>query len=259
MMISMNTPYAIQIHQATALLGNNKALDNVSIDLASGQWISIVGPNGAGKSTLLKAISGLSDTKYQVSLFGEDIHRIPSKIKAARIAWLGQNEQVTGDMSVYDVVMLGRLPHQSWLSGPSIRDHIFVRDVLIRVQAQEWANRSIGELSGGERQRVLIARALAVDAEVLMMDEPLNNLDPPHQADCLNLIKTLVANGKTVITVLHEIAFALQSDQVVVMDLGKVIMSSQSDDEMLHRTLEKVFKNRIKIRSLEDTFVVLLN
>jgi iron complex transport system ATP-binding protein len=87
----MNAPYAIQVHQATALLGSIKALDNVSINFPSGRWISIVGPNGAGKSTLLKVISGLSDVKYPVSLFGKDIHGIPSKIKAARIAWLGQN------------------------------------------------------------------------------------------------------------------------------------------------------------------------
>ena len=259
MTFSLNAPYALQIIGANIVLGNIKALDNVSLSILKGRWISIVGPNGAGKSTLLKAISGLSDTKYQVRLFDEDLYSLPAKTKAKHIAWLGQNEQVTGDMSVYDVVMLGRIPHQPWLSGPSPGDHQVVVDVLNRVQAQDWSSRSVAELSGGERQRVLIARALAVEAEVLLMDEPLNNLDPPHQSDCLNLIKALVANGKTVVTVLHEISFALHSDEVVVMDSGKIVMKSQSDDKQLHTVLEEVFKHRIKIRPLENNFVVLLS
>jgi iron complex transport system ATP-binding protein len=117
----------------------------------------------------------------------------------------------------------------------------------------------VNQLSGGERQRVLIARALAVDAQILMMDEPLNNLDPPHQADCLNLIKRLVNSNKTIITVLHEISFALHSDEIVIMDKGRIINQNSSKDLNLHRDLEKVFDDRIKVYPLMDEFVVLFN
>jgi iron complex transport system ATP-binding protein len=185
------------------------------------------------------------------------MHRLPKKSRARLISWLGQSEAINGDMSVYDLVMLGRLPHQSWIGSPSQDDHLAVLSALKHVQAEAWAERSIEELSGGERQRVLIARALAVDAQILMMDEPLNNLDPPHQADCLSLIRGLVQNNKTVITVLHEISFALHSDDIVIMDKGKVINQGSSQDQNLHRDIEKVFDGRIKIYPLMDDFVVL--
>lgn len=259
MSLASNQSTAIQVSEVSVLLGAITAVDQVSLKISSGKWTSIIGPNGAGKSTLLRVFAGLIQGSFQTSIFEQDMRQLSAKSRAKLISWLGQSEAINGDMSVYDLVMLGRLPHQSWIGSPSPQDHLAVLDALRQVQADGWINRSVDELSGGERQRVLIARALAVDAQILMMDEPLNNLDPPHQADCLNLIKGLVNSNKTVITVLHEISFALHSDEIVIMDQGRVINQNSSQDLGLHRDIEKVFDQRIKIYPLMDDFVVLFN
>ena len=115
-------------------------------------------------------------------------------------------------------------------------------------QAWDWRSRSLGQLSGGERQRVLLARALAVQAQVLLMDEPLANLDPPHQADWLVVVRQLVAAGTTVVSVLHELSMALHADELVIMSAGRISHQGLCADAATHRALEAVFDNRIAIR-----------
>jgi iron complex transport system ATP-binding protein len=248
---------AIEVRELSVRLGQVLALNNVSLKVPQGKWTAVIGPNGAGKSTLLRAFAGLLDTHTNVQIFGETLNKLTARDRAKRVSWLGQNERLSGDMSVYDLVMLGRLPHQSWLASPTATDHLLVQQALEEVHALSWKNRSIGELSGGEQQRVFIARALAVDADILLMDEPLNNLDPPHQSDCLRLIGRLIAQGKTVITVLHEIAFSLYSDQVIVMDAGQVVFQGLSIETQTHRRIEQVFQSRIQIHSFMNRLVVL--
>jgi iron complex transport system ATP-binding protein len=128
---------------------------------------------------------------------------------------------------------------------------------LRATQAWEWRDRPLAALSGGERQRVLLARALAVEAQVLLMDEPLANLDPPHQADWLKLVRALVDEGKTVVSVLHEISFALHADDMVVMAQGRVCCHGRCDDPQTHRALEAVFDHRISILPLQGQWVAL--
>ncbi len=248
---------AIQINAAIVRHGELVALDNVTLNIAKGKWTSIIGPNGAGKSTLLRVCAGLQGNLSRVQLSEDALSHISPANRARRIAWLGQNELVQGEMSVYDLVMLGRLPHLSWFGAPSDNDHSIVRQALETMHAYEWKDRSVGQLSGGEQQRVLIARALAVDADILLMDEPLTNLDPAHQSDCLHLISALVAKGKTVVTVLHEIAFALCADEIVVMNQGSVHFQGTSDEANTHRKIEQVFQNRIEIHPFKNRLVVL--
>jgi iron complex transport system ATP-binding protein len=115
----------------------------------------------------------------------------------------------------------------------------------------------LSHLSGGERQRVLLARALAVQANVLLLDEPLTNLDPSHQADCLKLIRSLVAQGKTVISVLHEISLALHADELVLMEQGRIVHQGECQAPATHRALESVFEQRISIHELQGQWVAL--
>jgi iron complex transport system ATP-binding protein len=140
-----------------------------------------------------------------VHLLGRELADWPRRDSARALAWLGQNEAAADDLTVYDVAMLGRLPHQGWLAPPSAADHAAVEQACATRPgtgaSARWA------ASGGERQRVLLARALAVQAQVLLMDEPLANLDPPHQADWLLLVRALVAEGVTVVSVLHELSW----------------------------------------------------
>ncbi|MBA4264731.1 MAG: ABC transporter, partial [Comamonadaceae bacterium] len=227
--------------QATGIgvsLGGVPVLHGIDVSLAAGRWTSVVGPNGAGKSTLLKALAGLLPHTGDVHLLGRPLVQWRGRERARCLAWLGQGEQGADDLSVWDVAMLGRLPHQPWLAPPSDADRAAVEQALRDTQAWDWRERPLGALSGGERQRVLLARLLAVQAEVLLMDEPLANLDPPHQADWLLLVRELVAQGKTVVSVLHEIGMALHADQMVVMAQGRVCHQGACDDPDTHRAVE---------------------
>lgn len=248
---------ALHAKGISARLGQAEVLHGIDLSIAQGQWTSIVGPNGAGKSTLLKALAHLLPHTGQVSLLGQPMAALPGRQRALQMSWLGQNESSADDLSAYDVAMLGRLPHQPWLAPPSEADRQAVEQALRATQAWEWRERPLGQLSGGERQRVLLARALAVQAQVLLMDEPLANLDPPHQADWLALVRALVAQGRTVVSVLHEISFALHADQMVVMAQGRISHQGACSDTATHRALEQVFEHRIAIHTVAGQSVAL--
>ncbi len=248
---------AVSAHSISARLGNVPILHDITLSLPAGRWTSIVGPNGAGKSTLLKVLAGLLSHTGSVSLLGQPMAALAPKKRAQQLAWLGQNETTGDDLTVWDVVMLGRLPHQAWLGAPSTQDHQAVQAALQATQAWGWRGRTLGQLSGGERQRVLLARALAVQAQVLLMDEPLANLDPPHQADWLAMVRGLIAQGKTVVSVLHEISMALQADDLVIMAGGRVTHQGACADPLTHLALEAVFDHRIAIHALGQQWVAL--
>ncbi|RYX95713.1 MAG: ABC transporter ATP-binding protein [Comamonadaceae bacterium] len=241
---------ALDARSITARLGQVEVLHGISLALPARRWTSIVGPNGAGKSTLLKVLAGLLPHGGDVALLGRPVAALRGRERARQMSWLGQNESSADDLTVYDVAMLGRLPHQPWLAPPSAQDHAAVQRSLQATHAWEWRDRVLSLLSGGERQRVLLARALAVEADVLLMDEPLANLDPPHQTDWLLMVRELVAAGRTVVSVLHEISVALQADDMVVMAMGRVLHHGACGDAATHRALEDVFDHRIAVHPL---------
>ena len=255
------TPIALHASSVRAALGfgphKTEILHGIDLQLPAGRWTSIVGPNGAGKSTLLRVLGGLLAHEGEVWLHGRSLGAIAARERARQMAWLGQNESAADDLTVYDVAMLGRLPHQPWLAAPSDADRAAVERALRSTQAWDWRDRLLGQLSGGERQRALLARALAVEAQVLLMDEPLANLDPPHQADWLLMARALVAGGKTVVSVLHEISFALQADELVVMADGRVTHQGGCADPATHRALESVFSQRIAVHPLNGQWLAL--
>jgi len=249
---------AVSAFSISAGIGKHSILHGVTLPLAAGRWTSIVGPNGAGKSTLLKVLAGLLPARSgQVLLQGRALQAWPRRERALALAWLGQNEAAADDLTVYDVAMLGRLPHQGWMQPPSPQDHAAVEQALRTTQAWDWRERPLGQLSGGERQRVLLARALAVQAQVLLMDEPLANLDPPHQADWLLLVRELVARGHTVVSVLHEISMALQADDVAIVARGRLCHHGAAQEAATHRALEQVFDQRIAIHGVDGQWLAL--
>ena len=246
---------ALSAQGVTVLHGDIKAVNNVSLSLHAGEWFALVGPNGAGKSSLLKALAGLSpalQTQGQVSLLGQPWTQWHRKERAQTLAWLGQAEAGQDDLTVYDVAMLGRLPHQSWLASPSAQDHAVVEVALKTVQTWEWRTRSLGQLSGGERQRVLLARALAVQAKVYLMDEPLAGVDVPHQADWLEWVRCLTEQGAAVVSVLHELNLALQADGLWVMSQGQLVHAGKPHSPATHQALSAVFQNRLQWREWQE-------
>ena len=256
-MNSTSSAVALCARAIHASLGQTEVLRGMDMALPVARWTSIVGPNGAGKSTLLKVLAGLLPYQGEVTLLGQSLATLPRRERARELAWLGQSEVSGDDLTVWDVAMLGRLPHQTWLGSPSAADHAAVEQALKATQAWDWRARTLGQLSGGERQRVLLARALAVQAKVLLMDEPLANLDPPHQADWLGLVRTLVKQGCTVVSVLHEISMALQADEMLVVAHGRVTHQGACGDAATHRALEQVFDGRIAIHALGAQWVAL--
>jgi iron complex transport system ATP-binding protein len=246
---------ALRLEDVQVALAGQEVLHGISVAFTTGRWTSIVGPNGAGKSTLLKAMTGLLPLQGRVFLFDQDLLAIGRRARAQQLSWLGQNETTSDDLCVWDVVMLGRMPHQDWLASPQAHDHAVVETALKATQAWDWRERSMGQLSGGERQRVLLARAMAVQAPVMLMDEPIANLDPPHQVDWLEQVRCLTAQNTTVISVLHEVGMALHADDMVVMQAGRVVHQGACDDPATHRAVEAVFDDRIAIHALNGQWV----
>jgi iron complex transport system ATP-binding protein len=160
-------------------------------------------------------------------------------------------------LRVCDIAMLGRLSHQNWLSVPSSQDHILVEQAMRQTGVWDLRERFFNQLSGGERQRVLLARLFAVQAPILLMDEPIANLDPPHQADWLQWQKALSDQGKTNITVLHEIQFALQADNLILLGNKGLHHQGKSDDPLTHQALIDLFDGRIELTKLGKHWVAL--
>lgn len=238
-------------------MGKSQILHGIDLQLPAGRWCAIVGPNGAGKSTLLRVLAGLLPTQGAVRLHDRLLHDWPARERARALAWLGQGEAGAEDLIAYDVVLLGRLPHRAWLAPPSDADHTAVQRALADMQVAHLQARRLGDLSGGERQRVLLARALAVQAPVLLMDEPLAHLDPPHQADWLAVVRAQVAAGGTVVSVLHELGMALQADDLLIVQGGRIAHHGPCASPVTHRALQAAFDGRIDVHQVQDRWVAL--
>ena len=248
---------AISAHLESASIGKRRILHGIDLRLPAGRWCAIVGPNGAGKSTLLRVLAGLLPCEGAVRLHGRALHDWPARERARQLAWLGQAESGGEDLLAWDVAMLGRLPHRAWLAAPTAADVDAVTRALRVTQAWDLCARRLGELSGGERQRVLLARLLATEAPVLLMDEPLAHLDPPHQADWLAAVRAQGAAGATVVSVLHELNMALQADDLLIVRAGRVLHHGACDDPATHRALAAAFDDRIAVHPVHGQWIAL--
>ena len=237
-------------------LGRRPVLRGVDAEFAAG-WTAVVGPNGAGKSTLLRALAGLLPPDGGgVRLEGRTLAEWPARERGQRIAWMAQSTESVYDLSARDVVMLGRIPHLGLVGAPGPQDEAAVEAAMRATECQDWAHRPLSELSGGERQRVLLARALAVQAPVLLLDEPTAHLDPPHQVALVRLCRTL-ARHQVVVSVLHDLNLALQADRLLVLRDGRAVAQGLRDDPSLHRALEAVFDGSIRVQAAGKGWITL--
>ncbi len=248
---------ALQLDLSALALQGQPILHGIQISLPRAGWVAVVGPNGAGKSTLLRALAGLLPMQGQVMLLGRPLADWPARERARSLAWLGQTEGPPTELPAREVVMLGRLPHRAWLAPPSAADHAAVEQAMRATQSWDWRARPLSQLSGGERQRVLLARLLAVQAQVLLMDEPLAHLDPPHQSDWLALARELVAQGRCVVSALHELNVALRADQLLVMQSGRVLHLGPPDDAATRAALQVAFEHRLRLKQVEGDWLAL--
>ncbi|MBH9552273.1 ABC transporter ATP-binding protein [Inhella gelatinilytica] len=230
-------------------LGGREVLRGVDLQIGPG-WTAIVGPNGAGKSTLLRALAGLLQPQHgRVQLTGQALTQWSAPERAQRLAWMAQQGETSGELSVRETVELGRIAHLGLAGVPGVRDREAVERALARCEAQAWTERRLHELSGGERQRVLLARALATEAPLLLLDEPTTHLDAPHQVALARLFRELAQEGRGVVSVLHDLALALQADRVVVLSAGAVVADGGPQDPALQRALEAVFGHAVRVET----------
>lgn len=236
-------------------LGGQPVLRGIDLDLAPG-WTAIVGPNGAGKSTLLRAWAGLLPlSKGEVGLGIDRLADMNPPQRARRVAWLAQGGQTSGELNVRETVQLGRIAQRGLFGALGADDDRAVAQAMHETGCSAWAGRQLHALSGGERQRVLLARVLATEASLLLLDEPTTHLDAPHQVALARLFGRLArgqtASGepRTVVTVLHDLPIALHADRVLVMQGGRLVADGAPDAAVLHRALEQVFDNAVQVRA----------
>ncbi len=236
-------------------LGGRPVIERLTVDFSRG-WTAVVGPNGAGKSTLLRTLAGLlTPAAGTVVLDGRHLQAWTHRERGLRIAWLAQQGEAGGDLTARDVVMLGRIPHTGLFGTPGPDDLAAVDAAMHDAECADWQHRRLTQLSGGERQRVLLARALAVQSPVMLLDEPTTHLDPPHQVALVRLLRRL-GQERTVVSVLHDLSLALHADRVIVLAAGRLRADDLPGSPTLHEAVAEVFERAVQVRRVDDAFVV---
>ncbi len=240
----------LDIQKLTVGYGRGTVLRDVSLSVAPGQILAVVGPNGAGKSTLVRAVSGVLPTEGgHITIDGRPLHALSPQERARCLAVVPQTRQLPGMFTVYQTILLGRTPYLGWLGQASAQDHAQVRWALERADLTHLATRKVGELSGGEQQRILLARALAQAAPVLLLDEPTTHLDLQHQSSLLNLLRELVAEGRmAALIVLHDLNLAgLYADRVALLVDGRLQAIGTPAEVLTGSNLTSVFQIPIDV------------
>jgi len=238
----------ISIMGVTCAYGSTPALDNVSFEVSQGEKLGIIGPNGSGKSTLLKAMSRvLPPHMGQVVLSERDLYALPAREVARRLAVVGQEARVDFEFTALEVVLMGRLPHLGRFERESERDVERAYAAMSLTGTRHLAQRAITELSGGERQRVLIARALAQDPEILLLDEPTSHLDIGHQIEILDLLESLNRDkGLTLISAFHDLNLAARyCTHLLLLSRGKIHALGTPGEVMTAGSIRQVYGSEV--------------
>jgi iron complex transport system ATP-binding protein len=224
-------------------------LHAVSIAAPAGGWLTLIGPNGAGKTTLLRAVAGLVPHDGRISLGAQDLAARGVKARARLIAYVPQLPVLPPDMTAGDYVLLGRTPHLGYFANPGRTDRARVAEAAQQLDVARFAERRLATLSGGERQRVVLARALAQDPEVLLLDEPTSLLDMGHQQQVLELVDGLRRHrGVTVVSSLHDLNQASQyASQLVLLAGGRVTAAGQPAAVLTEDLIARVYDARVTV------------
>jgi iron complex transport system ATP-binding protein len=235
-------------------LDRTLVLRGVSFEAVTGGWLSLIGPNGAGKSTALRAVAGLLPYAGTVVLDGTDVRSLPGRARARAIAYVPQEPVLPPDMTVGDYVMLGRTPHLGYLGIPGGRDCRAAEDAMRQLDVTRFTGRRLGHLSGGERQRVVLARSLATQPSVLLLDEPTSMLDIGHQQQVLELVDGLRRSaGLTVLSTLHDLTIAGQyADTLVLLSGGQVAAAGPAPVVLTEDLIGHVYGADVEVRAGAD-------
>lgn len=245
----------IELQQLDFAYNSSLILVDINQQFEEGKLISIVGPNGSGKSTLLKCMDRIhKPINGSINLDNKNISDFRMAELAHKIAYVPQSEGGTFPATVFDTILLGRKPHIQW--SPKEKDLEITAHMIDKLNLKDIALKCINKLSGGQRQRVFIARALAQEPEVLLLDEPTANLDLKHQMEVLKLLKQLSGQGITVIIAIHDLNLALQySDHFVLLKEGE-IFATGGKEIISNENIEKLYEIKVKIIKDNGDFII---
>ncbi|GJE80658.1 ABC transporter ATP-binding protein [Methylorubrum thiocyanatum] len=234
---------SLDLNDVRVTLDGRTILTDIDLVLERGRFAGLVGPNGAGKTTLLRVLAALvAPTQGHVTLEGQALSGMTRDARARRIAALFQGGGVGWPMTVREIVALGRLPHRRAFAGFSEADEAAVARAMARTDVGHLAGRTEPTLSSDERMRALLARALAVEAEWLLVDEPITALDPAHQLDVMALLRAASRDGTGVVAVLHDLALAARfCDRVGVLSGGRLVADGRPEEALTDALLAQVF------------------
>lgn len=229
--------------------GQQRVIHDVSLSVAAGEAVGIIGPNGSGKSTLLRLLSGaLTPSAGRVAVQGRPLTEYTRTDLARRIAVVPQETVIELPFSVTEVVLMGRAPHLGSFAFESAQDLSTAHAAMARTGVLDLAERLILELSGGERQRVILARALAQAAPILLLDEPAAFLDIRHEVEIYDLLRDLQREGTTVVTVLHDLNLAaLYCDRVLLLDRGRIVAAGPPADVITYANITRVYGTEVYV------------
>ena len=250
---------AIGLDGVTVELGGRAVVDDVSATVERGEWVALIGPNGAGKTTLLRAIAGLLRHDGRVSLFGRDAAALDRRERARLLAVVPQTPETPPWLTVAEYVLMGRTPHLGPLAREGAADRDAAWNALDRLELEELAEWPLGTLSGGERQRAVVARALAQEASIVLLDEPTAALDIGHQQQALELLDGLRdRQGLTLVAAMHDLTLAAQyADRVLLLSRGRIVADGTPGEVLTEDALREHYGATVRVLTVDDRLAVL--
>jgi len=233
-------------------------VENINFHICGGELIGLVGPNGVGKSTFLKGLARLLTLKTgTIEFLGQPLEQVTRKKLSQTLSYLAQGDIIHWPLEVHKIVSLGRLPYLSPWQHMSEEDSRAVDQAMKAAEVTHLKDRIATKLSGGEKRLVMLARALAVEAKVLLADEPVAGLDPTHQIQVMHLLRTMVHKGHSVVTILHDLSLAARyCDRIYLMSEGRMLVSGKPRDVLVPENLKKVYGITAKYGQGEDGFYI---
>ena len=232
----------LEVTGLSVALGSKEVLHELSCTVGRGEFVGLLGPNGAGKSTLLRAVLGLVPATGRVSIAGKDAAAMSASERAHHLAYLPQEREIAWPVSVSMLVGLGRMPHRAAFAASRASDREAVENAMRRMGISTLRDRAATELSGGEKARVLIARALAQDAPLLLADEPTAGLDPSHQIALMRVFAGLAAEGHAIVASMHDLGLAARwCSRLILIDGGRIVADGSPANVLTPERLRAVY------------------
>lgn len=242
--------YALKVEGLKFGYEEKIVLDNVSFKIEKGKFVSIIGPNGSGKSTLLKTLNNIYHPwEGNIYIEGKNIKAFKKKELAKKIALVPQDTNIDYEFTVEDVVLMGRHPYKGRFQKEDKDDYEIIDEALEMTNTKHLRGRMITEISGGERQRVIIAKALAQNPSIILLDEPTSHLDINHQIETLNLLRKLnKERGTTIILVIHDINLGVRySDEIIMLNKEKIVSIGSPEDVITKENIELAYNIEVAI------------